>query len=286
MRNTRPISKTRSNPPTTSRLRCSSSAMRSERSRSSALWCVTNGRAAAPPAIVCSTGVSTSTKPRAVEERADRGDRGEADLEDPAGVVVGDEVDVALAEAGVDVGEAVPLVGQRPQRLGEQRELAHLDRELALLGLHHRALDADPVAEVEVVEARRARRRRRPPRETNSWTRRCRRAAWRTSSFPWRRMQHEPARDPHDGVGLGAGLERRRSSSRSSAERCGRGRSAPGTGRRPRRAARRPCATPRARVVADPLLDRRRSLVPLEDDAQAVEGEPRLVVLDRARVRA
>ena len=32
---------------------------------SSALWCVTKGRAAAPPAIGCITGVSTSTKPRA-----------------------------------------------------------------------------------------------------------------------------------------------------------------------------------------------------------------------------
>ena len=32
---------------------------------SSALWCVLNGRAAAPPAIECSVGPSTSTKPRA-----------------------------------------------------------------------------------------------------------------------------------------------------------------------------------------------------------------------------
>ena len=59
---------------------------------------------------------------RVGELAAERGDRGEADREDPAGVLVDDEVDVALAEAGVDVGEAVPLVGQRAQRLGQQPE--------------------------------------------------------------------------------------------------------------------------------------------------------------------
>ena len=32
---------------------------------SSALWCVTNGLAAAPPGIGCIMGVSTSRKPRA-----------------------------------------------------------------------------------------------------------------------------------------------------------------------------------------------------------------------------
>ena len=34
---------------------------------SSALWCVTNGRAAAPPGIGCIIGVSTSRKPRATK---------------------------------------------------------------------------------------------------------------------------------------------------------------------------------------------------------------------------
>ena len=36
---------------------------------SSVLWCVTNGRAAAPPAIGCITGVSTSMKFRASRYR-------------------------------------------------------------------------------------------------------------------------------------------------------------------------------------------------------------------------
>ena len=54
------ISNTRSTPPTTRRLRYSSGAMRRYRSMSSALWCVLNGRATAPPGIGCIIGVSTS----------------------------------------------------------------------------------------------------------------------------------------------------------------------------------------------------------------------------------
>ena len=69
MRNTRPISNTRSKPPTTSRFSGSSSAIRMYMSTSSALWCVMNGRAAAPPAWESSTGVSTSVKPRSTSTR-------------------------------------------------------------------------------------------------------------------------------------------------------------------------------------------------------------------------
>ena len=36
---------------------------------SRALWCVTKGRASAPPAIGCIIGVSTSRKPRASKKR-------------------------------------------------------------------------------------------------------------------------------------------------------------------------------------------------------------------------
>jgi hypothetical protein len=38
---------------------------------SSVLWCVMNGRAAAPPAIACSVGPSTSQKPCLIERSAD-----------------------------------------------------------------------------------------------------------------------------------------------------------------------------------------------------------------------
>ncbi|MNV62388.1 hypothetical protein D3C71_1549330 [compost metagenome] len=57
------ISNTRSKPPTIRRLRYSSGAMRRYISCSSALWCVTNGLALAPPGMGCSMGVSTSRKP-------------------------------------------------------------------------------------------------------------------------------------------------------------------------------------------------------------------------------
>src|SRR5438270_2027415 len=62
------------------------------------------------------------------------------------------EVDVTLAVARIDVGQPVPLVGELTTSFGEQHPLAHLHRQLALLGLHHFAGGADPVAEVEVGE--------------------------------------------------------------------------------------------------------------------------------------
>ena len=46
------------------------------------------------------------------------------DLEDAPRVGVDDQVEVALAVARLDVLQAVPLLGQRTQRLGEQPELA------------------------------------------------------------------------------------------------------------------------------------------------------------------
>ena len=54
------ISKTRGMPPTSRRFRYSSGAMRMKRVMSSVLWCVVKGAAAAPPAMGCSMGVSTS----------------------------------------------------------------------------------------------------------------------------------------------------------------------------------------------------------------------------------
>ena len=84
---------------------------------------------------------------------AERGHHGMADLEDPPGLLVDDEIGVALAVAGVDVGQALPLVGQWAQRLGQQLEAVHLDGELSLPGHHDRALDAHPVAQIEGVEA-------------------------------------------------------------------------------------------------------------------------------------
>ena len=60
LRKMRPISYTRSRPPTISRFRGSSVAIRIYISMSRVLWWVMKGRAVAPPEMVFSTGVSTS----------------------------------------------------------------------------------------------------------------------------------------------------------------------------------------------------------------------------------
>ena len=139
-------------PPTISRFSGSSSAIRRVMSMSSALWWVMNGFAAAPPAWPSRTGVSTSVKPFSSQHPAGRRDHRGADPEDPPRGLVEGQVEVALAVAGLGVGDAVADVGQRPQALREQLELVDPDRELAVVGGDHRALDADPVAEVEVGE--------------------------------------------------------------------------------------------------------------------------------------
>ena len=74
--------------------------------------------------------------------------------EDVADLGVHDEVHVALAVADLAVGEAVELLGQRAQGLGEHRELRRRDGELAAARAQHRARGAQDVAEVEVGEKR------------------------------------------------------------------------------------------------------------------------------------
>ena len=78
-------------------------------------------------------------KPRSCERAPEAGDHLVADLERAAGLLVDDQVGVALAEPGVGVGQAVPLVGQRADRLRQQLEAVDLDAQLALAGGHHRA---------------------------------------------------------------------------------------------------------------------------------------------------
>ena len=87
-----------------------------------------------------------------VQRAPEAGDDLVADLERPLRLGVDDQVGVALTEPGVDVAEAVPLVGQRPHRLGQQLDRLGLDRQLALAGGHDRAVHADPVAEVEPLD--------------------------------------------------------------------------------------------------------------------------------------
>jgi len=70
-------------------------------SMSKALICVWNGRAAAPPWIVWSVGVSTLEEAFVVEGVADRAHDGRPRTEHVAGLRPHDEVGVALPYAGL-----------------------------------------------------------------------------------------------------------------------------------------------------------------------------------------
>jgi len=87
-----------------------------------------------------------------VQVAADEGRDPCAHLEGAPHVHVDGHVEVALAVALVDVGEAGPLVGQRAQRLGEHRHLPRVHRELALVRALHATARAHKVAAVGEVE--------------------------------------------------------------------------------------------------------------------------------------
>jgi hypothetical protein len=89
-----------------------------------------------------------------VQVAAHRGDDLGPRDEDLASVVVGDEVELAMAVARLDVVQAVELVGWWAQALGQQREVLDAQRQLAALGAEREPVDADDVAEIEVEQAR------------------------------------------------------------------------------------------------------------------------------------
>src|SRR5262249_24902004 len=64
---------------------------------------------------------------------------------------IAEQVDVALAAALLDVGQAVPLLGGRHEALAEERQAAGFgeDRQIAGAGMAQRAVDAQQVAQVE-----------------------------------------------------------------------------------------------------------------------------------------
>jgi hypothetical protein len=64
-------------------------------------------------------------------------------------LLVDEQVEVALAEAHLDVGQTVPLLGQGREALAEQLGAAHIHRELTLLGAPHDAGNTHEVTEVE-----------------------------------------------------------------------------------------------------------------------------------------
>ena len=89
-------------------------------------------------------------EPVGIEVAPDRRDDAAAQQEIRARLLVHQQVEVALAIAGLDVREPVEGVGQRRADLPEQLELDHLQRRLAATGLRRVPADADDVAEVDV----------------------------------------------------------------------------------------------------------------------------------------
>ena len=87
-----------------------------------------------------------------VEETTDVRDHLRAHAEGVAHFLVDDQVDVALAVALLGIGQAVVLVRQRAQRLGQQAHVLHVDVQVALAGAGQGALGGDDVAQVEVLD--------------------------------------------------------------------------------------------------------------------------------------
>ena len=69
-----------------------------------------------------------------------------------AGLLIGDEVYIALAVFELLIGHAVEFIGQRAQALGHQPYAFGVDRELAGLGLEQGAAGGDDVAQVPMLE--------------------------------------------------------------------------------------------------------------------------------------
>ncbi len=87
-----------------------------------------------------------------VEEGAHAAHDACPDLEHPPRLGIRHQIEIALAVAALGIGEAVPLFGQRPQGLGEQRQALRRDRELADAGAQELALGEQVVAEIERAE--------------------------------------------------------------------------------------------------------------------------------------
>ena len=67
---------------------------------------------------------------------------------------VRDEVEIALPVAGLDVFQAMPLLGHREHGFGEEIEMFDVDAELVGLGAEKIAFDADQIAQIEELVER------------------------------------------------------------------------------------------------------------------------------------
>ena len=86
------------------------------------------------------------------QELANMGDHLRAHPEGVAHVFVDDQVDVTLTIALLGVGQAVVLVRQRTQRLGQQADVGHFHVQVALAGAGQGAFGGDDVAQVVVLD--------------------------------------------------------------------------------------------------------------------------------------
>jgi hypothetical protein len=119
------------------------------------LWCVVKGFAVAPPRTELSVGVSTSMKSRSSSHsRSERTMSARARNTSLHVGVVGDEVDVALAVARLDLAHAEPLARDGREALGERAQGRAMHRELARRVRIGSALDQHDVAEVDLLEQR------------------------------------------------------------------------------------------------------------------------------------
>ena len=89
--------------------------------RSSSLWCVTNGRPRRAAVDRLQDRRLDLDEPLGIEEAPHLGDHARARHEQLARLLVGHQVELALAVARLDVGQPVVLLGRRPQRLRQQR---------------------------------------------------------------------------------------------------------------------------------------------------------------------
>ena len=139
-----------------------------------------------------------------LEEAAGERDQPAAQPEGGPGLLGDPQVDVALAVAGVGVGEAVPLVGELAPGLGQQHPLLDADRQLAGPGGHHLPRDAHPVTQRERAVALVVGGDRGPGEELDLAGAVLQRVEGRLALAP---APHDAPGDRRLRPGLGAGLE-------------------------------------------------------------------------------
>jgi hypothetical protein len=119
--------------------------------RSSSLWCRERPRQRAAVDRLEHGRLDLDEAPL-VEPAAHLADHLRPQDEQLARLLVGHQVELAVAVAQLDVGEAVMLLGRWAQRLREHAEV-HAQRQLTAAGAQHAALCADQIAEVEAEQA-------------------------------------------------------------------------------------------------------------------------------------